>query len=228
MKEDDRLAQAVTQTQVLRQPKQVLATFGVTNINYYLLTQPAYAEGESTETVVRKGRVVANCPRIGTPFYLSRLDGFSSYANRYFQKIIDTRGRDFPGIYYTYRNEPLSMDIVSDSMVNVLVKINIEIDARKDPLATIIRGEDSLWDVSLMKFIFEMTNASVGSNLRDFRSRGLLDIENGVPAEARLPIEDMFESLKTGGIAPSQLKQELECWGLFEVYQDRFLSLFRR
>jgi hypothetical protein len=228
MNEEERLAQAVSRTQVLRPPKQTLATFGVTNISYYLLTRPAYAAGDEVETVVRMGCVIANRPRIVTPYYLSRLDGFSTDARRYFQKLIETHGADTPGIYYTYRNEPHGTDIISNGIEDVLAKINAEIDARNDPLAAIIRGEDLLWDVSLLKFIFEMTSASLGGNLADFRSRGLLDVAGGVPAEARLSIEDMFRQLKEGTIEPHELQQELERWGLFEAYQDRFLANFRR
>jgi hypothetical protein len=79
-----------------------------------------------------------------------------------------------------------------------------------------------------MKFIFEMTSASIGGNLADFHSRGLLSVKDGVPAEARLNIEDMFRRLKEGIIGPRELQQELERWGLFEAYQDRFLAAFRR
>ena len=228
MNEEERLAQAVMRTQVLRKPKQSLATFGVTNISYYLLTRPAYAEGDVAETVVRMGHVIANRPRIVTPYYLSRLDGFSADARSYFQKLIETHGADAPGIYYTYRNEPQGTDIISNGIDDVLAKINAEIDARGDPLAAVIQGEDTLWDVSLMKFIFEMTSASLGGNLADFHSRGLLDIKGGIPTEARLNIEDMFRRLKEGSIEPHELQQELERWGLFEAYQDRFLAAFRR
>ena len=173
MNDDEKLVLALSRTEVLRKPKQALATFGATSVSYYLLTLPAYAEDDATETVVRMGRVVANRPRIVTPYYMSRLDGFSADARRYFQKLIETHGADTPGIYYTYRNEPQGTDIVSNGIDDVLAKINAEIDARNDPLAGIIRGEDTLWDVSLMKFIFEMTSASLGGNLADFHSRGI-------------------------------------------------------
>ena len=152
MNDEERLALAVSRTQVLRYPRQALATFGVTNIHYYILTRPAYVEGEEADTVVRMGRVIAERPHIVTPYYLSRLEGFSSQARRYFDKLIETHGADSPGIFYTYRNEPGSTDIMSNSMQDVLDKINSEIDAKKDPLAAVIQGEDTLWDVSLMKF----------------------------------------------------------------------------
>ena len=77
---DERIRDAVRHTLTLRLPKQSLATFGTTNIYYYLVTEPAYTElvGNIPETVVREGRVIAERPRVVTPYYLSRLEGFSS------------------------------------------------------------------------------------------------------------------------------------------------------
>jgi len=72
---DDRIEQAVWRTEIIRLPKQKLATFGTTNLHYYLLTEPVYAEltRDVNETVVREGRVIAEKPRIVTPYYLSHL-----------------------------------------------------------------------------------------------------------------------------------------------------------
>jgi hypothetical protein len=38
----------------------------------------------------------------------------------------------------------------------------------------------------------------------------------------------MFHRLKEGNVKPYELQAELERWGLFEEYQDRFLDAFRR
>ena len=75
---DDKIEYAVRHTEILRSPRQSLATFGTTNIYYYLVTEPAYTDitGAADETVVREGRVIAERPRIVTPYYLSRLEGF--------------------------------------------------------------------------------------------------------------------------------------------------------
>ena len=229
MNDEERLSRAISLTQVLRAPRQALATFGVTSVEYYLVTHPVYAAGDEQETVVRRGRVVANRPRIVTPYYLSRVEGFSADARRYLGRLMAEHGPHAPGIYYTYRNEPGGLDIVSDNMSQVLDKINREIDEKHNPLAAIISGEDEMWDVSLMKFIFEMTSQSFGQNVTEMHSRGLLGVDaDGVPQEARLRIEEMFNQLYKGAIRPGELKDELERWGLFEEYQDRFLALFRR
>jgi hypothetical protein len=42
--DDERIKDAVEHTEIIRLPKQSLATFGTTNIGYYLLTVPAYAD----------------------------------------------------------------------------------------------------------------------------------------------------------------------------------------
>ncbi len=227
---DDRLEQAVRHTQILRLPKRRLATFGTTNIYYYLLTQPVYAEAaNSSETVVREGRVIAQKPKIVTPYYLTRLEGFSNDARRYFERLLRTYGSNSPGLFYTYKNEPRELNIVSDSLPQVAGKISSEIDRRGDPLAGIIKGEDALWDVSLLKFIFEMTRGSLETNLSELGSRGLLDIDaDGIPAETRLGINELFSRVESGQSEPGELKRELDRWNLFEEYEDRFFAIFKK
>ena len=229
--DDERIRCAVQHTEILRVPKQSLSTFGTTNIYYYLVTEPAYSElvKNVTETVIREGRVIAERPRIVTPYYLSRLEGFSSEARRYFEALISTHGGDAPGLFYTYKNEPKELNIVSDNLPSVVSKLNEEIDRRGDRLTSIIRGEDELWDVSLMKFIYEMTRSSLRNNLLQMSSRGLLDIDaSGIPVDARLRIDELFEKVSRGEIEPYELKAELDRWNLFEEYQDRFLNIFKK
>jgi hypothetical protein len=188
---DDRIRHAVEHTEILRAPKQSLYTFGTTNIHYYLVTEPVYSElvNSTTETVVREGRVIAERPKIVTPYYLSNLDGFSSEARRYFGALVEEHGANVRGLFYTYKNEPKELTIVSDNLLSVVEKLNAEIDRRGDPLMTIIKGEDEFWDVSLMKFIYEMTRSSLQDNLSQMGSRGLLNMDAaGIPLDARIRI----------------------------------------
>ena len=229
--DDERIKSAVQHTKILRAPKQSLYTFGTTNIYYYLLTEPVYSElvKNINETVIREGRVIAERPRIVTPYYLSGLEGFSPEARRYFEALLREHGPNVRGLFYTYKNEPKELNIVSDNLLAVVDKLNAEIDKRGDPLAAIIKGEDELWDVSLMKFIFEITRSSVQDNLRQMGSRGLLNMDTaGIPADARIRIDELFIKVTNGEIEPVELKEELDRWGLFEEYQDRFLNIFRK
>jgi len=228
---DDRIKDAVNHTEILRSPKQSLYTFGVTSIHYYLVTKPAYSEmvPDVAETVVREGKVVAQKPKIVTPYYLSRLEGFSSEARKYFETLVVERGSDISGLFYTYSNEPKGLTIISENLLSVVDKLNAEIDEHGDPLAAIIKGEDELWDVSLLKFIYEMTSRSFRHNLMQMGSRGLLNMDAaGIPQGARAKIEELFAFVSLGKADPGELKTELDRWGLFEEYQDRFFNIFRK
>ena len=48
----------------------------------------------------------------------------------------------------------------------------------------------------------------------------------GIPAAAANQIEVMFVSVKKGG-SPEALKAELDKWGVYSYYEDRFLNLFK-
>ena len=229
--DDERIEYAVRHTEILRPPKQSLATFGTTNIHYYLVTEPVYTEvvKNVNETVVREGKVTAQRPRIVTPYYLSQLEGFSPDAKRYFDALIKTYGSNAPGLLYTYKNEPKELTIVSDNLLSVVDKLSSEIDKRGDPLTSIIKGEDEFWDVSLMKFIYEITRSSLRNNLLQMKSRGLLDVDSGgIPVDARVRIDELFKKVLKGDCEPSELKEELDRWGLFEEYQDRFFNIFKK
>jgi len=179
--------------------------------------------------VIREGRVIAEKPRVVTPYYLSRLEGFSPEARKYFDMLIKMQGANAPGLFYTYKNEPKELSIVSDNLLSVVNKLDAEIDKHGDPLTSIIKGEDELWDVSLMKFIYEVTRNSLQDNLRQMGTRGLLDTDaGGIPADVRPRIDELFNRVLRGEYEPHELKAELDRWGLFEEYEDRFLAIFRK
>ncbi|MBM3149372.1 MAG: hypothetical protein FJZ88_05000, partial [Chloroflexi bacterium] len=59
MEVDERIQYAIERTEVLRPPQQSLATFGATNIYYYIVTELV-----ESANVVREGRVIAARPKI--------------------------------------------------------------------------------------------------------------------------------------------------------------------
>jgi len=228
--EYERIRHAVNRTEILRAPKQSLYTFGTTNIYYYLVTKPVYSElmDNITETVIREGKVIAERPKIVTPYYLSNLEGFSTEARRYFEELVGEHGSNIRGLFYTYRNEPKELSIVSDNLRSVVDKLNAKIDKHSDPLSAIIKGEDEFWDASLLRFIFEVTRSSAPDNLRQMGSRGLLNTDtSGIPLDARIRIDELFEKVMSRENEPGELKEELDRWGLFEEYEDRFFGIFR-
>jgi len=229
---EGRLERAIRQTRVVRPPRQSLATFGTTVIRYHLVCEPVYAEfdapGKPEETVVRDGTVRAERPQVVTPSYLSRLEGFGENARRYLEQVAREHGPHAPGLLYTYKNEFGGTSIVSGAPNEVAGNLGSRLDREDRRLEAVVRGVDELWDVSLLKFIFDLTSESARSNVSELQARGLLESRGGVPQDARLRIEAMFEEAGRGNLEPAALHRELDRWGLFEEYQDRFLRLFRR
>lgn len=223
MESDDKIQFAIEHTEIIRRPKQKLATFGTTNVYYYLIS-----ELMDRVNVVREGRVIAAKPKIVTPAYLINLEGFSAEATRFFELL----ARKFPqesGIFYSYRNDPLEMNIVSEPTDTVIENINHIIDQQENPLTAIIKGIDEMWDVSLLKFTFDLTRSSLYRNMTEMDSKGLLRMdESGIPEDARRNIEVLFEKARQDSSYADTLVTELRRWNLFDEYQDRFLSLFRK
>jgi len=223
---------AVEQTWIVRYPKQTLATFGITNIAYYVVTEPIYREIDqgSHEGVVRKGRVIAERPTIVTPTYAMNLEGFRPEAYEYLKQISLNMGPHHPGILYKYRNEPENFEIVKGDPSEIAHKIADDLEEKDEGLSAVMVGVDEWWDVALLKFIYEFTSNSATSNLQEFSSRGLLSPQKnfgGAPKAAIERIEKLFREASTGD-SRDKLKSELDRWGLFEHYESRFLSLYRQ
>ena len=226
----DALRQAADATEIILPPRQSLATFGVTHIDYYLVTEPSYTEltGDTNETVVRTGSVVAERPKIVTPYYLMNLFSGFEHGVEFAQYLAATLGPQSPGLLYAYRNEPKETNIVADSLPVVAGRIVDQLRRDSTRLSAVIRGVDMLWDVSLMKFIHDLTVGSLGQNVREMQAHGLLDTSSGVPRAAHERIRELFAQVRAGEADPRTLKVELDRWGLFKEYEDRFLDLFRR
>ena len=223
---------SVEQTYVIKFPTQHLATFGITSVDYFVVTEPIYtamdASKRELESVVRKGKVISEQPSLITPTYALNLDGFSESAYEYMRSAAQSYGPNSPGILYQYRNESENLEIVGGIPAEVANRISTDLKAKKNDLSVVIVGIDEFWDVALMKFIYEFTASSASFNASEMKSGGLMapPAAPAGPKAAVNQIEEMFKSVQMGG-SPDMLKTELDKWGVYRYYEDRFLSLFR-
>ncbi len=222
----------VENTRVVRPPKQMLATFGTTVVDYYVVTRPSYeglpGAGDAAESVVRTGKVTAARPQIVTPFYLMNLFQGFEHGQEFARYLRATYGPDAPGLMYTYKQEPGDTSVVSDGPDVVAGRIADQLDRDGKHLAVVIRGVDQFWDVSLAHFIYALTAGSAPGNAAEIAQRGLLQPDRGVPRAARERIDAMFAAVRAGEMDGNELKRELDRWGLWEEYEDRFLDLYRK
>jgi len=240
---DKQIRNAFEYTKILRRPKQLLSTFGSSTIHFYVLTEPVYSEftKDKKETVVREGKVSWYKPRLFIPNYMLRIEGFSKEARKAFESLSE-ENPDLAGILYKFKvNKELDeMNFVSDTLLNVAENINQQIEKSGDSLSTIIQGAAGLWDVSLSKFILDMMARSAYlAQIPDFTQKGFIGLngtghtvvskdKHGIPLVARKEIEELFSQVRNGEMEPVRLKEELDKWGLFPQYQDRFFQLFKK
>ena len=218
----------IKSTKVLLKPKNLLSTYNQTKIRYHIVTEPSYKEMqfEGNDSVIRHGVVTAQTPKVVTPDFLYRTSGFGDDAKEYIRELTKMLGKNEPALLYTYKNESTDMEIVDGNPMEVSERIKKRL-INNNANHTVIRGVNALWDVSLLKFIFDYTRESANNNYNDLSKSGLLEDQNGVPVAVRKRIQGLINEAKKGNIRANDLHKELDDWGLFNEYEDEFLSLFR-
>ncbi len=245
MKLEEKIKKAIQDTEVLLLHKKLLSTYESTTVHYYILTNPFYTEFEGkpkdSETVIREGRITLQNPKLITPYYILRTEGFSNEAREAF-KILASENSDIAMMLYKLKfiKDYDNMDIVSSSLNEVKEKLEMEIEKRNDPFCAIIKGVDEFWDVSLTKFIYELIiNSAYFSHFPEFSKKNYINInplgipfvtkdDYGIPIVAKNEIEMLFKLYEKGQIDAIKLKEEIDNWGLFDYYQDRFFKLFKK
>src|SRR5690554_1908440 len=243
MKTPERIIAALKQTKVLKAPEELISTSRPTTLHFYVLAEPAYLEvfeNEGPETKVRQGTISWEKPKLLTPGYLLDMDGFSSEA-REAMNLLASEHPDLAGILYKmkYKRQDEHSYTVSRTIKEVYRRLERKIEDEGYSLSVIIQGVDELWDVSLMKYVQEMIlKSAVKSQLPYYESRGFIRKDDdayavtrsleGLPLVAREEIEKMFSQVEEGEVDPAVLKKELDHWGVFPAFEDRFFNLFKK
>jgi len=242
---EEKIKYVIESTEIIKLPRKLLASFDSTTIHYYMLTVPLYLDFEGrnseSETVIREGRITWQRPKVITPSYMLRVEGFSGEGRKAFE-MLAAEDSDLAMILYglNLSRDFEKMDIVSNSLDSVARNISSDIEKRKDPYSAIIKGVDEFWDVSLSKFIQEIiVESAYFSQMPDLLRNSTVKVGSegfpvvtrdrlGFPIIARDEIEILFKLFENGELEPSDLKKELDRWEMFEQYQDRFLKYFKK
>ena len=245
MKDERKIRFALENTEIIKSPKKLLSTYESTTVHYYMLTVPFYLEFEGkssdSETIIREGRITWQKPRLVTPGYILRMEGFSEEAKKAFSILADYHSDIAMKLYrLRFVKDYEHMDIVSNRLDEIARKIQDDIEKKQDPFCAIIKGVDEFWDVSLSKFIYELAiNSAYFSQYPDYGASNMLSTDAsgyavvshdaaGIPVNAKAEIENLFLLYKKGDIDAKTVKEELDSWGLFEYYQDRFFSMLKK
>ncbi len=243
MIDPERIIEVLRETEILKHPHKLISTSGSTSLHFYVLTKPVYLEVFShygPETKIREGLISWEEPKLLTPGYMLNMEGFSKEAREAF-KILARDNPDLAGLLYKmrYKKEFERSETVAAELEETFARLEKRIEQESDTMSVVIKGVEQYWDVSLMKYVQELLiKSAYQAQLPYLESMGYLTREQntymvtrnleGLPLAARKEIEKYFAMVKDGEMEPAQLKKELDRWGVFPAYQDRFFDLFRK
>lgn len=178
MPSQDDIQYALEMTHILHEPDRRIDTFGDTRFEFHLISELMDRVGEVR---IRSGEVEAQRPRILRPeaFRDIELEGFDPNARERLDRMIEkfrSQGRNLAFLQYgfKFRRGSVHEEIVHDSIEAVRDRMLDEIRRTGNPSLAIIQGVDDAWEVSILKFSFEMILKSHDINAFDFKRRGFM------------------------------------------------------
>jgi len=178
MPSQDDIQYAMETTRVLHEPDHRIQTFGETRFEFQLLSEPMDQVGNVR---IRTGEVEAMKPRIlrPEPYRDIELEGFDDNARARLDALISRlrdEGKDLAFLQYGFRFKrgAVSEELVHDSIDSVRARVLEDIRRTGNPSRAIIEGVDDTWEVSILKFSFEMILRSHEINSFDLKRKGLI------------------------------------------------------
>jgi hypothetical protein len=103
---EEKIRKAMEGTSVILDPKELISSYSTTTVRYYMLTVPMYLDFEGrandSETIIREGKITWQKPKLLTPSYMLRVEGFSEEARKAFE-MIASEDSDLAMILYNLR-----------------------------------------------------------------------------------------------------------------------------
>jgi hypothetical protein len=223
MAEQDDIWYAANITEVIRAPRQMLETFGATQIHYVILAEPM---DEANQVRIREGTLHSERPQIITPSHFAEqlLDGFGDKAQEYADWLTST-GQTMRILKFglQFRREVEREELVHGDIGVISQQVCDAVEDRGRDPAVVLIGADELWEISLLKFGVEFIQQSAPHNIRDIEQR-----ETERRDQTDSDIESAFRAAARDHSRINYLGELLRKTRRFEQYEDRFYSLVRR
>ena len=178
MHSQDDIHYALETTRVLHEPDRRIDTFGETRFEFQLISELMDSTGEVR---IRTGEVEAQRPRILRPeaYREIELEGFNPSARARFDRMMEkfrAEGKDLAFMQYgfQFRRGQVHEEIIHDTIEAVRERVLEDLRRTGNPARAVIEGVDDAWEISLLKFSFEMILRSHEINAFDFKRRGLI------------------------------------------------------
>ena len=157
--------------EIVRPVTYSLFTFGSSELPYYLVCPPAK---EQKLASVRKGQVDIDRPMIITPenMHPEFRDFFEGSDGEELVDFLLSRTASFSNLKLTNRSGETKL--VSDSVEEIVSKLNRQLDDEEEDRVAILTAPASLAGVALLKYATERVLSSAPDNVQELRERGFL------------------------------------------------------
>lgn len=167
-----RFRRAWNAVEIVRSVEYTLFTFGDSELPYYLVCDSDQRGGT---VKIRKGEVQIARPLILTPDNMAPefRDFFDEQDEAdYLQFMLARRASLFGNLKLTNRSGPEKL--VSDSVEEVVSKLNRQLDAEDEDRVAILTAPAHLGGVAVLKYATERVMASAPGNIQELREKGFL------------------------------------------------------
>lgn len=172
---EDDIHYAFTVTETLVEPARRLETFGSTNFDFQLISEPMDAVGQVR---IREGRVQAERPVLLRPEGMRDLEfeGFDDSQSAAFARWLkESMGKiAFLQYGFNFKKSDVTESTVHEPLAAVQDRLVNAAQQGNNSSLAVIYGVDDTWEICLLKFTLEMAQKSHGINVFDFKRRGLL------------------------------------------------------
>ncbi len=140
-------------TQVIRPRVQPLQVLGATQLPYIFLGESAVNKGD---TVVRKGEVTIDEPRLVLPSHLPQFEGFEmgeewKSAQEYVMNFLMIRGIRFPS--HKFENKGAHLDIFEGDIAKASSHFRKMLESQENVNTGLVIGPEDCWQFSILFFI---------------------------------------------------------------------------
>ncbi len=157
---------ALRGTEIIRSRVKGLSFSANTKVPYILLTVSKVNEGD---TVVRKGEILVQKPKIILPPHSPQFEGFEfdkadNFKEKSLLNLLFVRGVVLPSFHYN--NKMYSMDIHQGGIKEAADYHNDLLQKKEDTCIGLVKGVEETWPFSLLVFVCSQVAKNAESDIR--------------------------------------------------------------
>lgn len=163
---EEKWKKAVSKTEIIRVRMTNLLTFESTTLPYVFLAESIVNPGD---TVVRKGKVIAEKPLLILPENFPQFEGFDfkkdlKVNDDSVRTLFLMRGIAFPSL--KYQNITSTIDISEGPLAKTIKENKRKLEKKEDLTTGLIAGLEDCWQLSILLYIATLVSKSAASDIQ--------------------------------------------------------------